>query len=209
MSLSILVGVLADTRENNPEIFDEYEKQFELINTVLSENKLSQYVESVDALPWSDPLGFGGFPYSWIHYLRRYYAHRLAAPDIIPAPMPARQRVTDDPVLRRMSSRKSHLIYHSDCEGFYLPVDFPDVIEDERVPGLMLGSTQRLLAELRTLAEPLGFAGISKSIPNEQIEHVLKEQEQETPYFIERSTWLTLFTAANYSLDSSAAILFA
>src|ERR1041385_4191528 len=105
MSLSILVGVLADTRENDPEIFDEYAKQFELINAVLAENKLPRYVESQDALPWSDPLGFGEVPYSWIHYLRRYYAHRLAIPNVIPPAIPAQRRVTDDPFLRRMSSR--------------------------------------------------------------------------------------------------------
>ena len=38
----------------------------------------------------------------------------------------------------------SHLLCHSDCEGFYLPIDFADVIVDAknqmRIAGGLLGS---------------------------------------------------------------------
>jgi hypothetical protein len=56
--------------------------------------------------------------------------------------------------------RFQHLTMHSDCEGFYLPRDFADVILDTADPqreglGYMVGSSVRLLAECRELAEAI------------------------------------------------------
>ncbi len=51
-----------------------------------------------------------------------------------------------------------HLMFHGDTAGFYLPRDFKNVIivEDElAVPGGIIGSVPRLLAECRQLAERL------------------------------------------------------
>lgn len=49
-------------------------------------------------------------------------------------------------------STLSHLVNHSDCEGYYLPVDFPQPtwISTTREPesALSIGSSQRLLEEL-------------------------------------------------------------
>src|SRR3569833_2181725 len=69
---------------------------------------------------------------------------------------------TDDPHLIKAyvdlpSGRFAHLIHHSDCEGYYVPVDFEQVLTDERLPGGYLGSSMRLLTETRTNAAPNGM----------------------------------------------------
>lgn len=55
----------------------------------------------------------------------------------------------------------SHLLCHSDCEGFYLPVDFEVVLIDsqdqDRIPGGLLGSSYRLRDELLAIAPALGI----------------------------------------------------
>jgi hypothetical protein len=68
-----------------------------------------------------------------------------------------------DPLLRKayaefpgeLAGPFDHLIHHSDCEGYYVPVDFGQVIVDERLAGGYLGSSVRLLAETRRIAAAL------------------------------------------------------
>ena len=48
----------------------------------------------------------------------------------------------------------SHLMIHADFEGYYLPVDFQQVIFAD-VSGIMIGSSQRLLDELAFLADKI------------------------------------------------------
>src|SRR6202008_5022884 len=101
-------------------------------------------------------------PYSFIHYLRRAYAHRAADPAWMAAPLDEDEDPTDDPVLEEETEMlSSHLLCHSDAEGFYVPVDFDDVLfeeaEDGELPGGMLGSSYRLLDELVVVAPALGI----------------------------------------------------
>ena len=52
-------------------------------------------------------------------------------------------------------TRGSHLVNHSDCDGYYLPDDFPDPewirTTGKRESALSVGSSARLLAELTEL----------------------------------------------------------
>ena len=54
-------------------------------------------------------------------------------------------------------TRASHLVNHSDCEGYYLPDDFPEPqwirTTGERESALSVGSSVRLLSELTELLE--------------------------------------------------------
>lgn len=208
MGLSISVGILADLQENDPEMAEEVAKEFDLINALLAKHGLPRHVEPREMVTWSDPVKLCGFPYSWIHYLRRYAAHRQAFPDRVPPILPPRQEATTDPILAQIASPKSHLMWHSDCEGFYVPIDFAEVIESDRISGGMLGSSQRLLAELRPLGAPLGFTLDHDIVPKAQIQDTITAMEKESPLFIERTTWLMLFDAAKFSVAFKAAIVF-
>src|SRR5205085_3049046 len=102
-------------------------------------------------------------PYSWIHYLRRAYAYARQAPHEF-APLPDGQRPTED---RRLDAElytfaESHLVCHSDTDGYYVPIDFPDPIGDDRREkssiGGVIGSSQGAMRELIRTAPLLGVA---------------------------------------------------
>jgi hypothetical protein len=53
-----------------------------------------------------------------------------------------------------------HLIVHRDAEGYYLPFDFDEVLFPPgtlEIPGGMIGSASRLLAEIERLAQVLAI----------------------------------------------------
>jgi len=82
-----------------------------------------------------------------------------------PDPLEKAHGAVDDPLLKKAyttfpgepAGPFDHLIYHSDCEGYYVPADFLQVIIDERLAGGQLGSSVRLLAETRYIAAALGL----------------------------------------------------
>jgi hypothetical protein len=179
MGLSLRVGLLADLAERHPDRVDALAGDFDALNRALAAAGAPTYVEPLQLsrpLRWSADM----FGYSGLHYLRRVTAHldfRGALPP------PGDRNVANDPVLleyyeaagaakpgllRRLfgtrPSRRSrtfdHLILHSDAEGFYAPVDFPQVIFSSgtnKLVGDMLGSAVRLREECTRLAAALGL----------------------------------------------------
>ncbi len=159
MGLGIEVGMLADLLDSDPEGFEYFREQFDAINVCLKRNGLPKHVEPEYCEIWSAEM----YGYSGLHCLRRAAAY-LESQASLPTE-PGDIHASDDPVLRRYyeglsSSRYDHLINHSDAEGYYLPIDFPRVIYPEHelgIAGGMIGSTIRLLAECRRIAEALGI----------------------------------------------------
>lgn len=178
MGLCVGVGVLADLGEHDPEGAEWARADFAKINAALRAAGLPAHHEP-DALP-AEATRVGGdlFGYSGLHYLRRIAAHLWEGR---PVPPPGDQNAAGDLVLQRYHQQQGeprpgllgrltgarargprfdHLIMHSDAEGYYVPVDFPRVIfgaGDDDVPGGMLGSSPRLLAECEHLAAALGL----------------------------------------------------
>ncbi|MEU9716683.1 hypothetical protein [Streptomyces sp. NPDC047976] len=159
MGLNVVVGVLADAED---EYADMVRADFAAIGGLL---------QRAGAPPWTEPEGragesaeFESWGYSGLHALRRLAVH-LAAHGQLPEPLAEPHRATADPLLREAYGALpaappgpyDHLIHHSDCEGYYVPVDLAHVIVDERAPGGGLGSSVRLLAETRRLAAALGL----------------------------------------------------
>jgi hypothetical protein len=105
---------------------------------------------------------------------------------------------------------RSHLLCHSDAEGFYFPIDFDDVIfdEDGSLPGGMLGSTQRLMQELITLAPYLGIKLQNGELSDSAAARLNEGSEAAGPLWIEKCVWLSIFEAARLSLKHKAAIWF-
>lgn len=169
MGLNLSVGILA-----NPDLDDAevavFRSSFAAVNRVLTTHGIAPHVEPEDCEIWDADMG----GYSSVHRLRRIAAHldsgaALPPPgDISSAHDPVVEAYGDDPeaprpsFLRRLLRKPprfargfDHLLFHSDAEGFYLPIDFADVIfapDGADVPGCMIGSVPRLRAELDRLA---------------------------------------------------------
>jgi hypothetical protein len=93
--------------------------------------------------------------------VRRAAVH-LAEAGSLPSWLEEALRASDDPLLKKAYAGFpgqsawpfNHLVHHSDCEGYYVPADFGQVIVDERLAA-------------RLFQEPPGraqaFAGLSSA----------------------------------------------
>lgn len=173
MGLDLAVGILADLVDDE-EGRAHYRQQLRALNEALALEglPLHQEPEELGDRHWSCDM----WGYSGLHHLRLVAAH-LALEGVVPPPCadPA-----DDPVMERYYARAtasgkrtllarllgrdrgvlpySHLMLHSDAEGYYLPQDFEAVLVPPdrcRIAGGMVGSASRLLAECRQLATAL------------------------------------------------------
>lgn len=228
VGLDLSVGYIADLRENDPEGTEVFEEQFAFVNLLLQESGLAPHTEPLKCEVWGCQM----FGYSGLHYLRRIAAHVDAG---LPVPHPGGDDSSNDSVLlayyddvagktpslvnrifrkqARFSRTFDHLIVHSDAEGFYLPQDFPQVLfaEDKKLPGGMLGSVPRLLAELERLAVVLGVPGDLHSQSEELWEAADSQGEGDENwqrYGIESYSCVVLREACHKSLESGAAIVF-
>jgi len=211
MGLSVQVGALADLVENDPEGAEWLREGFAAANKILSEHRLPSHSEPESLPRLKDRCSLNGYPYSFLHYLRLAYARRNADPTWIAEPLPPGAKPTDDQILKAEYRRQaSHLLTHSDAEGFYLPVDFKDVLFDrgEGVPGEMIGSSFRLLEELVVVAPALGIQLHGSELPDQQAAEINSLLQARTGLFIEKIVWLSLFEAARLSIEHKAAIVF-
>lgn len=229
MGLSLEVGILADLREHDPEGAEAFEGFFAFAGRLLRKHGLSPHEEPLQCEVWSAQM----YGYSGIHYLRRIAAHLDAG---LPMPPPGDAGSSDDAVLQayfreitgpapgwwqrlsgkvpRFARSFDHLIVHSDAEGFYLPQDFPRVLlsaDDQNLPGGMLGSVPRLLAELDRLADALGVPDDLHAQSHELWDAADAQGEGEAAwqrYGIESLSCVVLREACRKSLESGAALVF-
>ncbi|HEX8722163.1 MAG TPA: hypothetical protein VF736_16225, partial [Pyrinomonadaceae bacterium] len=168
MGLSICVGLPAEVREGDPEYLEYFDGQVEAVNGVLDAFGLPEYREPFDI---EDGRTFECEVYgdSGLHCLRRLAAHLALRGEL---PPPGDEDAADDPVLadynkifeaafaqgQAAEMPFQHLIVHGDAEGYYLPVEFEDVLIPDaslEIAGGMIGSSQALLGECRELAAAL------------------------------------------------------
>jgi hypothetical protein len=214
MGLNMVVGVLADG-EGEDDYGDMVRADFTVIRELL---------DLAEAGPWDEPEleereaeSFEMWGYSGLHTVRRLAVH-LAENASLPEPLKGRDP-TDDPLLEKAyadlagdpAGPFAHLIHHSDCEGYYVPVDFEQVIVDERLAGGFLGSSVRLSTEARSIAAALG---LPEDLDPDSDE-VFEASEAATPagegwqrYGIESYVCLRLIHAAKHSMRTGAAIAF-
>ena len=223
MGLALHVGILLDVAESDPEMLDEFREDFVNANAVLAENGLPTYTEPEQA-SWQ-PLSFDMYGYSGLHYLRRIAAH-LAADRGLPSPGdddassdPVQEAyydaVTGKPRLFRrgpkFDRRFDHLLVHSDAEGFYVPVEFGEVLFSDDVPGAMLGSSHGLVRECEELMQALEIP--SDIDPESQELWEASEDQGEGDdwrrYGVESFTCVRLLAAARESVNRGAAVVFA
>ena len=204
--------MLAELAENeDPESVELFAEQLDAVNKLLTNNRLPKHTEPRSLPPLDDRCGILGYPYSFLHYLRRAYAHRELKPNWVAEPLRESVKPTDDATLiEAQREAKSHLLSHSDCEGFYIPLDFKHVLFDrgEGVPGEMVGSTHRLRDELVMVAPALGIPLKNGLLADKIAAEINQDSESQTGCWRERLVWLSLFEAAHLSIEHHAAICF-
>ncbi|MGZ3424514.1 MAG: hypothetical protein ACXVEE_42030, partial [Polyangiales bacterium] len=101
-----------------------------------------------------------------------------------------------------------HLLVHSDCEGYYVPVDFAEVVFDDELPGGMLGSSQRLMRELVEVAPALGITLENGTLSDAETRRINKIAETDGPLYRELLAWIALYEAARISIRDRCTIVF-
>ncbi|MFN2565440.1 MAG: hypothetical protein ABR499_10575 [Gemmatimonadaceae bacterium] len=232
MGLTLEVGALASLLDEDAAsaAAARLEAQFEAVNRALSAAGLPPHHEPRDLAPdkrWSGDM----YGYSGVHYLRRIAAYVAAGRSL---PRPGDDGASDDPVLGayfavvegrapslfgRMLRRPhparafDHLIVHSDAEGFYLPLEFRDVLlpdEELEIDGGMIGSSPMLLRECERLATVLHIPPDVTPDSDELVDAAESQGEGKgyLRYGVEVFTCVQLREAARRSVETGAALVF-
>ena len=212
MGLAVMVGSLADAIKNDPEGAEWIKADFAAINELLRADGLPVFDEPVQLPQIESRSDCDGFPYSFIHYLRRFYARSVNDEDWHPEPVKAGEDPAKDEILDQVSSMyESHLLCHSDCEGYYVPVDFDDILvsDDYEIPGELLCSSYRLIKELIEIAPKLGVQLDDGRLPDSEATRINSEATEESgEFWIEKLVWLAMFEASRLSIQHKTAIRF-
>jgi hypothetical protein len=215
MSLALEVGHLAWLLAECPEETESVERfreKLAAVNRLLTANGLPPH-EEPETLPphWGQGwCGLGSFPYGYLHYLRRAIAFSRQAPEEF-CPLRDGEPEEDSRVQHEIRNvETSHLICHSDCEGFYVPVDFPDPLYDPGfpIPGDVLGSSHQALRELIQVAPLLGITLKDGVLSLAQAKAIDAERDGSHPYEIERQVWLTLYQVMDSSIRLRSLVIF-
>ena len=213
MGLAISVGALCDLLQNDAEGAEWMEQGLAAANRLLGAAGLPLHTEPRSLPPMASRASLQSAPYSFLHYLRRAYACRLRDAGWTARPLESGEDPAEDPALEAvLETFESHLVCHSDAEGFYLPIDFADVLfsdgADPELPGGMLGSSQRLLQELVFVAPALGIQLQAGQLSDDEAERVDAVACGGEGLHREFASWLALYEAARLSLEHRTAIVF-
>lgn len=235
MGLNIVVGYLEDLLRHDEEGASWHRQVLDDLNLVLAEANEAPHYEPEEIQGGSQ--SWESYGYSGLHHVRRLAAW-LTINRSLP-PQCAYEKATDDAVLAqfyhdheeylRHGPRKglfgffqrkeppfSHLMLHSDAEGFYLPRALTGVIFDQHSPqrdgiGGMVGSAQELLAECRELALALSIPAGLDPEGEEVYENVEAPPSNGEPWQrlpVETFVVTRLIAACERSLETGAAIVF-
>ncbi|MFV1872762.1 MAG: hypothetical protein ACMZ64_05485 [Oleiphilus sp.] len=188
MGVMFCVGAYARALVDDPEEAESIEIQLASINSVLRERGIEEHNEPIKLKQLDNRALYGSIRYSALFSLRECYIDYSSENESVLA-----------------SGLASHLVCHSDHNGFYLPIRFARVIADEnRIPGNWLGSSYELMNELVLVAPAL-------DIPLEDgilTDELLDELNYDRKHTDELVAWLELFEAARLSIENNSAIIF-
>lgn len=163
-----------------------------------------------------DVAPVAGFDYEPLHLLRRAHMLLLCGLEVTPVG----ELGGDYEQLLEMfdsSARQSHLVWHFDHAGAYLPLDFGAPVANEELMqgGGPLGSSHGLLRELGTVAPAIGIdpanppcAPAPPGRPTGLDEPAAGPGHGDGPFAREQHVWLGLHQAATRSLAQSSMIVF-
>lgn len=148
-----LVDVLCHTPDN------PFAEELAQYNTVLADAGLPpvpvyQYMPGLTG----DVAPVAGFDYDALHFLRRVYLLQVCGLPVTPVD----ELGGDYEQLLEMfeaTAQQSHLVWHYDHAGAYVPVDFPSPLSSDELlaGGGPLGSSHALLRELEVVAPSIGI----------------------------------------------------
>ena len=234
MGLCVCVGFAADLKEHDLEGYESFKVEMAKVNQTLRAEGLPEHHEP-DAVSPADFVSFDMFGYSGLHYLRRIAAHISYTGKV---PSPGDKDSSKDALLeqyytesiqekgpkgflalfKKASKSKSfefnHLLHHSDCEGYYLPLEFTSVIFPEpklKVAGEMIGSAPSLLRECKRLADVLAIPHDIDPESDELWDAAESQGKGDSwhRYGVESLTCVRLLHACEASIRSGAALVFA
>ncbi|MEV6317878.1 hypothetical protein [Streptomyces sp. NPDC051776] len=157
-----------------------------------------------------------GFDYDALHFLRRAYLLQICGLPVTPVD----ELGGDYEQLLEMfegTAQQSHLVWHYDHAGAYVPVDFgrPLANDELMAGGGPLGSSNALLRELEAVAPSIGIdpanppaAPAAPVRPTSLEEPAATAPYDDSPYARERHVWLGLHAAATRSLGQGSMIVF-
>jgi hypothetical protein len=178
---------------------------------------------AADGIDWHEPgiadpsaraVFSGGFSYSYLTHLRRIFvlADRGDALTCALNTDPEQYARDRERILDEASMLASHLLCHADDSGYYIPVGFGDPLFLDPGAGVdghgMVGSSQRLLAELADLAPALGIHLDPDGTLSAAQESALTSMEEGDPFEMEKFTWLQLHRACRASIATGHAVVF-
>jgi hypothetical protein len=212
MGLCISVGSLANMGKDDPEAYEWLQQALVEVNRMLGLNDLPLHEEPETLPKFKSRCTASSQPYDWLHYLRRAVAYAICGKKL--KPISRDDDPSEDPVYSDVFF-ESHVVHHSDCDGFYVPIDFPEPLFDELddedehcVAGGIVGSSQAAMRELVLTAPLLGIPLRDGKLSDGQARALNREKEEGTPFYIERQVWFDFFEAARLSIKYNTVINF-
>jgi hypothetical protein len=209
MGLAISIGMLDNVRADE-EGHAHYKAAFDRLSAYLASQGHPGFVEP-EHVAATLPPHTSSFPYSFLHYLRRAFAHvRAGAKRVPPCPEgsnPADDVLIDEELTLHMDS---HLVCHSDAEGFYVPIDFGDPLypgDSDGVAGGIVGSSQQLVRELVRVAPAIGIE-LTAGKPSPAVLATLAKEGEGVSLYRERLVWLALYVNATASVEHKTVLVF-
>ncbi len=155
------------------------------------------------------------FDYDALHFLRRAYLLALQQLEVTPVDALG----GDYEQLLEMfegTAQSSHLVWHYDHAGAYVPLDFPHPVANDELMsgGGPLGSSHGLLRELEFVAPVIGINPANPPAPppppsrHTSLEEPALAPALTGPFAREHHVWLALHAAATRSLGQGSMIVF-
>jgi hypothetical protein len=218
MGVLLHVGWLDEMRRCDPEGYRDAKKQFAAINKTLHKAGTPEYEEPDDlrGADWSFKL----YPSNSLAFLQRFAAYCNEGEDEMEWPTPGDPKAIGNPLedevvedvyslLEVMSF--PHLIMHNPAWGYWVPVDFREVIFPVKKLGIgnQLGSSVRLKAECEELAAILRLRldlDPEDEVVREAMFHPGKSRTRWKKYGVESYNLLALYRACQKSITLGSAI---
>lgn len=206
-----LVDVLCHTPDNPfAEELAQYDKV--LAEAGLPPVPVYQYMPGLSG----EVAPVAGFDYDALHFLRRAHLLQVCGLPVTPVD----ELGGDYEQLLEMfesTAQQSHLVWHYDHAGAYVPVDFPHPLSSDELlaGGGPLGSSHTLLRELEAVAPALGIDPANprprrsrRSPRRSWRSRMVPAPHDSSPFARERHVWLGLHAAATRSLAQGSMIVF-
>lgn len=215
MACDLWIVPLVDTLVRHPE--NPFAEEFALYGRALAAAGQPPMPVYLDNPPHSGEVAqLAVVDYQDLHFLRRARLLQLTGFEVTPVDALG----GDYQELMEMfedAARRSHLVWHYDHSGAYLPLDLPQPVDNEELAGRggPLGSSQGLLRELWEVAPAIGIDPADPPPPPRPAGTTDFHQPADGdplshgPYRQERTAWAALHRAAERSVGQGAMVLFA